>query len=143
LTGPDFALSGLEASFGVWIDYDRVPPEETGYQWLACHCSCEVDGFQAQFPLSVTRQDLEYFEIELTRLSTGEASDVEIENLECDFKLRLTLQRTGAVTVAGWLTPGYISRRATLNFEFNSDLASVDTAVRRIAAAIAAVRKFA
>jgi hypothetical protein len=140
MRGADLYLSGDEASFELRIDFDHVPPEEDDYQWLWCHCACAVDDFRAEFPLSVTRQDFEEFHVQLSRLSAGEAKAIEIENTERDFKLHLAVRRTGAVTIAGKLTPES-RRRATLDFAFDSDLASVDTAVRSIAAALASVRK--
>lgn len=147
---PDFMLSAIGASFSLHIDYDQIPPEEDGFQWLTCHCSCSVDGFAAKFGLSVTRQDFEEFHAQLSRLGTGELNEVQIENIETDFQLTLTMKHTGAVTVAGQLepisgrlAPGFGRSRASMTFSFDSDTASVDNAVRRLAAAIASARKLA
>ena len=141
MRGADFALSGLEASFELRIDYDRVGPVEDDLQWLICHCSCSVDMFEAEFALTMARQDFERFHSLLGRLSAGDETEVELENLEMDFRLNLTARATGAVTVAGKLTPGYTRSRATLDFAFDSDLASVDSAVRRIDAAIRSLKQ--
>lgn len=141
MRGADFQLSGDAASFELRIDFDRVRPTEDGLQWLICHCACEVDAFRAEFPLGLTRQDLEQFHAQLSMLRSGVKEEIELENLEMDFRLGASVRSTGAVSVVGKLTPGYTRSRATLDFAFDSDLASIDTATHRIAAAVAALRK--
>ncbi|HEY6234003.1 MAG TPA: hypothetical protein VIW69_02730 [Candidatus Elarobacter sp.] len=143
MKGSDLFLSGHEASFELRIDFDRIGSTEDDVQWLTCHCSCTVEPFHAEFPLSVTRQDFEQFQAQLSRLSSGEATEIELENLELDFRLNLAVRPTGAVTVSGKLTPGYTRTRATLEFAFDSDLASVDSATRRIGAALASLKRLA
>ena len=87
----------------------------------------------------MTQRDFEDFHAQLSRLSDGTATEARLENLEADFRLHLAVRHTGSVTVVGQLTP--YPKRGSLEFTFDSDIASIDTATRRIAAALERVRK--
>jgi hypothetical protein len=84
-----------------------------------------------QFSLSFTSSDLESIYEAFCALSTGEKDDVEIGNLEKDFEIYVEKQKTGSLTIRGRLRP-QLARNATLDFEFMSDLATLDRAARSL-----------
>ncbi|MDB5095416.1 MAG: hypothetical protein JWO85_3517 [Candidatus Eremiobacteraeota bacterium] len=120
--------------FELRVEHDLVPPPEGEMQWVPCRCFCAVDSFQGEFPLSITEKEFARFRDELNKLRAGDVQTIELENLEMDFRLIMTLRHTGSVSISGKLAPGYVKNRATLTFDFDSDIANIDTAARSLSA---------
>jgi hypothetical protein len=129
----DIAISGSDGSLCFTVYYDREA--ESDMTWLRCHCTCDIGAFKGDFNFMITDFDLKSLSAELESLTIGTAQCAEVGNLEDDFQLALSLQKTGAVTVKGKLSPR-IANFAVLEFSFDSDLATLDNAVRDVRKAL-------